>query len=176
MTKLLVTYATKYGSTREVAEAVAAEMRQKGADVELRECGEVNGVAEYDGLVLGCPLYIGSMLKDARNFLDRNQDDITSTPTALFFLGPLRATDDMDEARGQIDGALKKEPWFAPIETGMFVGAYDPRRLTFLDKLAAVPPASPLHGLAASDDRDWTAIRDWGASTADKLMAAIGAE
>lgn len=168
---VLVAYASKYGSTHEVAESVATEMRHVGIDVEVLACSGVTSLAGYDCVIVGSPLYIGSMLKDARRFLDRLQAEISSVPSAMFLLGPVRATDDMDEARKQIDGVLHKAPWFKPIDVEMFVGAYDPQRLGRLDKLAAIPPASPLHGVGAFDDRDWSAIREWAAGTARRFLA-----
>jgi menaquinone-dependent protoporphyrinogen IX oxidase len=45
--------------------------------------------------------------------------------------------------------------------TGVFVGAYDPARLAFRDRMIAALPASPLHGETAHDDRDWEAIQVW---------------
>lgn len=172
MQKFLVTYATKYGSTREVAEAIATAMRESGAAVDVRPCTDVRNLDAYDGLVVGSPLYIGSMLKDARRFFEANRATIQSLPTALFLLGPLKEDDDMDEARKQFDHVLEKLPWFSPLETEMFVGAYDPQRLRALDKLAALPPASPLHGVEAHDDRDWSAIAEWGGQIARRLMSA----
>ena len=48
-----------------------------------------------------------------------------------------------------------------PASTAVFVGAYDPARLGFKDKMIAALPASPLHGETAHDERDWEAIRAW---------------
>jgi hypothetical protein len=43
----------------------------------------------------------------------------------------------------------------------MFVGKYDPATLRITDKILAALPATPLHGVAAHDDRDWRAIEAW---------------
>ena len=53
-----------------------------------------------------------------------------------------------------------------PVATAVFVGAYDPARLGFKDRMIAALPASPLHGETAHDDRDWDAIRAWVADLA----------
>ncbi len=37
-------------------------------------------------------------------------------------------------------------------------------------RLVTALPASPLHGMAARDDRDWAVIRQW----ADELAPALG--
>lgn len=167
--KTLVAYATRYGSTSEVAEAVATVLRGQGVDAEVKSVKDVTALGGYAGVVLATPFYLGSMLKDARAFLELHRAALEVLPVALAALGPTRASDDMTEARKQLDGALTKLEWLKPVAAEMFVGKYDPTRLRFLDKLVALPPASPLHGMAAHDERDWDAIRAW----ADALPAAM---
>jgi len=159
--KVLVAYATRYGSTREVAEAVGAVLRGHGVDAEVRSVKGVTALGGYAGVVLATPFYLGSMLKDATAFLERHRAALEVVPVALVALGPTQASDDMTEARKQLDGALTKLEWLKPVAAEMFVGKYDPARLRLLDKLIALPPASPLHGMVAHDERDWDAIQAW---------------
>ncbi|MBN2205509.1 MAG: flavodoxin [Thermoleophilia bacterium] len=175
---VLVAYATRYGSTREVAEAAAATLREHGLTVEVaaakdaavgdghdggaREHGHVGHVG-YDGVLLATPFYMGAMLKGAARFLERERAALARLPVALLTCGPLSADDDLDAARQQLDGALAKLGWLHPVAAEMFVGKYDPGRLRVADRLIAALPASPLHGIAAHDDRDWAAIRAWAA-------------
>jgi len=167
--KVLVAYATRYGSTREVAEAAAALLRGHGVDADVLSVKDVTALDGYAGVVLAAPFYIGSMLRDATAFLERHRAALEVVPVALLTLGPLRASDDMTEARKQLDGALTKLEWLRPVAADMFVGKYDPARLRLLDKLITLPPASPLHCVGAHDERDWDAIRAW----ADGLPGAM---
>lgn len=168
---ILVAYATRYGSTQEVAEAIAERLRQHGLDAEARRARDVRSLDGYDAVVLGTPIYIGSMLKDAREFLERNRPALDGMPVAIFALGPARPEDDIDEARGQLDDALGKLEWLRPAKVEMFVGRYDPSRLRLADRLLAALPASPLHGMEEYDGRNWTVIGEW----ADRLPAALHA-
>jgi len=161
---VLVTYATRYGSTREVAERVAATLREGGAAVDVRPAGSVKDLSGYGTVVLGAPYYIGKMLKEATAFLERHRAALEAMPVAVFALGPARGSDDLEEARGQLDKTLAKYPWLKPTAVEMFVGRYDPAVLRGLDKLVAKPKASPLHGVGAHDDRDWAAIERWAAA------------
>jgi len=181
---ILVAWATRYGSTREVAEAAAETLREQGLTVEVtaakdavvraeRHPGHDAGVGDgHDGVVLATPFYMGAMPKDAVRFLERERAALEGLPVALLACGPLSADDDLDAARGQLDGALAKLGWLHPVAAGMFVGKYDPGRLRVADRLIAALPASPLHGVGAHDDRDWAAIRGWAATLPGLLRGA----
>jgi menaquinone-dependent protoporphyrinogen oxidase len=171
MTEVLVAYGTRYGSTEEVAKTVAATLEEQGLEVELKPAREVRSLDGYGAVVLGTPLYMGALHKDVRALLERNTEALEQTPFALFALGPINADDGVDGSRAQLLEALAKLPVPAPAATAVFVGAYDPARLGFKDKMIAALPASPLHGETAYDERDWEAIRAWTRA----LPAELGA-
>lgn len=167
---ILVTYATRYGSTREVAERVAQTLKGQGLTVDTKPAGEVSSLDGYGAVVLGAPYYIGKLLKEATAFLGRYEQQLRKMPVALFTLGPTSEDDDMDEAREQMDATFAKTEWFKPVKAEMFVGSYDPAKLRGLDKLVTKPKASPLYGMPARDERDWEAISSW----AQTLPEALG--
>jgi menaquinone-dependent protoporphyrinogen oxidase len=173
MTKVLVAYGTRYGSTREVAEAVAATLAEKGIEADVMTAREVRSLDGYDAVVLGTPLYMGALHKDVRALLEKNSVALEQTPFALFALGPIKADDGVDGSRAQLIEALAKLPVPTPASTAVFVGAYDPARLGFKDKMIAALPASPLHGETAHDDRDWEAIRGWARQTGAQLTSVL---
>ena len=170
--KVLVGYATRYGSTAEVAEAVGARLRERGFDVDIEPVREALSFDGYDGIVLGVPFYMGAMLKEGRVWLESRRAALEARPSAIFALGPMSADDDLAEATAQLDKALAGLPWLRPVAAQMFVGAYDPARLRFADRLLTKLPASPLHGTGARDDRDWDAIAVWADGVADALGRA----
>ena len=53
MASALVAYASKFGSTREVAERVATRLRDCGFDTEVSAAGEVRSLDGYDAVVFG---------------------------------------------------------------------------------------------------------------------------
>lgn len=167
---ILVAYATRYGSTKEVAEQVATTLRENGFEVNLEPAKKVRSLEGYRAVVLGAPLYIGQLLKDARRFLKRHQEALTGQPLAIFSLGPTRdAEGDWEEVRTQLNQQIAKFPGLEPVAVELFGGAYDPDKLRFPDTMLAALPASPLHGMPASDLRDWEAIRAWTNDLAPKL-------
>ena len=169
-TSILIAYATKYGSTAEVAEFAGGRLRELGHQAEVRPARDVHALDGYGAVLVAAPYYIGSILKDARAFLDTHRKALEAMPVAFLTLGPLRSSDDMAQARAQIDKTLVGLPWFQPVAAEMFVGKYDPAKLRFPDSLAAKVKGTPLWGVGAHDDRDWDAIRAW----VDGLPAAMG--
>lgn len=167
---VLVVHATRYGSTHEVAERIAATLREKGLKVDVQAARQVRTLEGYRAVVLGAPLYIGRWLKDAHRFLARNQEGLAQRPVAIFALGPTRAEEmEAPDVRAQLDQELNKYPWLKPVAAELFGGKYDPATLRFPDSLLAALPASPLHGAPASDARDWEEIRAWAEALHGKL-------
>lgn len=167
---ILVVYATRYGSTREVAEKIAATLRDGGLTVDVQPAKQVRPMEGYRAVVLGAPLYIGRWLKDAHRFLTRNQQALEKLPVAVFTLGPTRAVEGEEGGvRAQMDNELGKYPWLKPVAAELFGGKYDPTKLRFPDNVLAFLPASPLYRVPASDLRDWDVIRAWAGDLVGKL-------
>ena len=168
-TAVLVGYATRYGSTQEVAEAVAATLRECGLAADIQPLREVRTLAGYSAVVLGAALYMYRWHKDARRFLSRHRQALTQRPVAVFALGPVHDPYDEKEWQdscAQLDKELAKFPWLAPVALQMFGGKYDPEKLRFpINLLAGEEPASDL--------RDWTAIRTWARNLATELEPAL---
>src|SRR5688572_14150464 len=86
--KFLVAYASKHGSTTEIAEVIGKELRKRGYQVEVKPADEVGDPAWYDGFVIGSALYAGGWLKPAAQFLRANQALLATRPVWLFSSGP----------------------------------------------------------------------------------------
>ncbi|WIY01035.1 flavodoxin domain-containing protein [Amycolatopsis mongoliensis] len=145
---ILVAYATKNGSTQQVAEAIAAALREHAGDTELHAARQVReSLAGRDLVVLGGALYSGRWHRDAHRFLKQHRPELTAgVPIAVFGMGP--RSDDKDawrHARAQLDRALAKRNWLTPVAVTVF-GGVDP------------PGRRKRH---RRDMRDWDAIRNW---------------
>src|SRR4051812_47041543 len=90
----LIAYASRHGSTIEVAEAIAATLADAGHDVDLRPAASVKKLDGYDAAVLGGALYTGRWHRDARQFLARHRAELARTPIAVFAMGPAEARGD----------------------------------------------------------------------------------
>ena len=85
---ILIAYATMSGSTQEIAEFVAGELTDQGWTAELRPCREVNDLQDYRAVVIGAPLYMFHLHKDAVRFIQRHQKRLIDLPVAVFAGGP----------------------------------------------------------------------------------------
>lgn len=160
---ILVAYATKHGSTQEVAEVIAATMRKHALEVEVRPASEVRTLDRYSAVVLGAPLYTGCWHKDASRFLKRHHTALSERPVAIFALGPRsNAEEERRGSREQLDRALVKASWLAPVAIEVFGGVIDPTKLRF-----------PFNRMPASDARDWEAIRTWANNLATQFQPAL---
>ena len=65
---VLVTYATRYGSTAEIAQAVAETLNRGGISSICKPIPAVRQVDEYRAVVLGAPLFMGRLHSDAAPF------------------------------------------------------------------------------------------------------------
>jgi menaquinone-dependent protoporphyrinogen oxidase len=130
LVNVLLAYATKNRSTQQVADAVAAALRERGAQVTLlpaRAAGE--SVAGYDLVVLGAPLYSGRWHRDAHRFLKRHRRELAAVPVAVFAMGPRTDTEEAwQRSRAQLDRALAKRDWLSPVAVTVFGGADPPGR------------------------------------------------
>ena len=157
---VLVAFATRHGSTREVAESIACTLKAFAADVEFGEAREVRSqpghgpgqARRWTLVVLGAPLYSGRWHRDAHRFLRRHRKELADVPVAVFGMGP--RNDDVlawERSRTQLDRALAKHSWLTPTAVMVF-GGVDP------------PDKRPRRDL-----RDWTKIDAWAASIADPV-------
>jgi menaquinone-dependent protoporphyrinogen oxidase len=151
MTDVLVTYGSKHGSTIEVAEAIAAALRDSGHEVDVAAAAEVRALDGYGAVVLGGALYMGRLHQDAAGFLKRHHHALEEIPLAVFAMGPkTMAEADVIASRKQLDHALAAVPDLTPVAVAIFGGVVDPSKLRF-----------PFKRMPASDARDWDAIGAW---------------
>ena len=165
MNPVLVAYATNYGSTREVAEAVAEALKERGFDTTVLAAREVDSLGEYSAVVLGGALYFFRLHKDARRFLSRHRKALMDMPVAVFGMGPFNdTTEEFASARKHLDRSLGKHTWLSPVSVEVFGGRFDPTGLRFPHKNPAMKKIPP------ADIRDWDDIRAW----AEMLPQALG--
>lgn len=150
---ILLAYATRFGSTQEVAEAIAAALRTAELTVECWPMQTITTLSQYEAVVLGAALYNAQWPAAAHQFLARHQAALVQRPAAIFTLGPLSPSAAAKQnSRRQLERELAKYPWLQPAAVEIFAGKYDPSQpgMGFFDRF-----------LPARDVRNWEAIRAW---------------
>ena len=111
MSDILVAFATKAGSTEEVAAAIADALRKSGNIVDLRRARDVREPASRWGcIVLGAPIYSGRWHRDAHRFLKRHRGELERVPVAIFGMGPRSPEEEAwQRSRSQLDRARQRE-------------------------------------------------------------------
>ena len=74
MAKVIITYESKYGNTRLVAETIAEGVKEaSGAEVELSEIKktDLNKLADYDAILIGCPNHFGRATLGIKGFINK---------------------------------------------------------------------------------------------------------
>lgn len=170
---VLIAYATRSGSTGEVAEAIGARMREAGLQVEVVPMRALKSIGERTAVVLGAPLYMGRLPRELHRFLARNRIALTGPKTWFFALGPIEGKpEEFAAARAQAEKHLANSAWFKPSELQVFGGKFDVNRMPFPFSLARHLPAFPAKNMPAKDIRDWDAIGAWAGGIARQLLPA----
>jgi menaquinone-dependent protoporphyrinogen oxidase len=191
MKKVLIVYASRHGSTRGIAERIGDVLRAEDFEVEVAPADHASGVGSADAVVVGSAVYMGSWLKDAVEFVKRNEVLLAEMPLWLFSSGPLpgssMAKDDVDPLtdalgpeEGPGSGGRKKVAEITaathPKDHRVFLGAFDPDdppKVTS-ERLVRLLPAVK-KALPAGDFRDWDAIDSWAHEIAATLATPVAA-
>ncbi|MBD3284907.1 flavodoxin [candidate division WOR-3 bacterium] len=155
--KVLVGYATVYGSTKEVAEKVGEVLKSKGMEVDVKSVTEISDVSAYDAAVIGAPVMKFSFLPPAKKFVKSNRDALSKIPVAYFSIG-FKMINDTQEGRDWMMKKLKVVTKVVePVDVGLFGGKY-------------IKPEKGLKmPFPEGDWRDWDKITAWAEGLATKL-------
>jgi menaquinone-dependent protoporphyrinogen oxidase len=162
MMRVLVTAASKYGATAEIAAAIAEVLDEHGLEATVLSPEEVNGVDGYDAVVVGSAVYAGHWLKLAKELAERHARGLAGRPVWLFSSGPVG-----DPPKPEED----------PVDVAEFVAATGAREHRVLaGKLVRKQLSFPERAIVSAlrvpegDFRDWAEIRLWAAEIAEALQ------
>ena len=158
MQKILVAYASKAGSTAEVAQAIGETLSAQGATVDVLQVKHVKDLSAYTAVIIGSAIRMGQWLPEAVNLVKAQQAELRQRPTAFFLVsGFLKDnTPEMTQKVGTFLDPVRAI--FEPASIGMFAGKMDYSKLSFLDRTIAKAVGS-----VEGDWRNWDTIRAWAA-------------
>jgi menaquinone-dependent protoporphyrinogen oxidase len=160
--RVLISYASRCGSTGGVAEAMGQVLCGMGASADIRLVGNVNDLSPYHAVIVGSAIRRGKWLPEAMGFVKDNQDILGRLPIA-YFVVCLTMKDNTAENRSTVmtylDPLRKEAPKIQPVAVGLFPGAVDFSKLSFVDKTIL-----KAKGVSEGDYRDWSAVKAWASA------------
>lgn len=167
---ILITYASRCGSTGSVAEAVAQVLCGMGAPVDLRLVGNVKDLGHYQAVMVGSAIRRGQWLPEAAAFVKNNQGALSRLPVA-YFVVCLTMRQDTPENRAKVlaylDPVRLAAPGIRPAAVGLFPGMVDFGKLSFINKSVLESK-----GITEGDYRNLPAVKGWASEVGPMLAAA----
>ena len=169
---VLVAYASRFGSTKEIAERIGEVLMKAGLGVTVRSVDEVDAVDGFHAFVLGSTVEGGHWLKGASTFLERHAPALGSHPLWLFSSGPVgdRAAGAPQPDPKEVAAARRS---LRPRDSRVFAGAFD-RATSDFSEMGLVERTVVRKFLPDGDWRDWTAIEAWADGIARELADHTG--
>ena len=167
--RLLIAYGSRCGSTGGVAEAIGQVLSMAGAAVDVRLVKDVNDLSPYQGVIVGSAIRMGKWLPEAVEFVKTHQDTLSRVPVAYFAVCLTMKDDTVENRRkalGYLDPVCKQFPQVKPVNIGLFAGAVDYSKLSFVYSLILKVKGAP-----EGDFRNWEAIRTWAGGVRPALWS-----
>jgi menaquinone-dependent protoporphyrinogen oxidase len=165
-TRVLVTYASKYGATAEIAKKIAEVLNQGGLATDVLSVEQVTDVKPYQAVILGTAVYIGRWRKSAIRFLKHHDEKLAERKVWIFASGPTGDEKIAHDAEGwhlskKLEVILEH---IAPRNLTLFHGAINPEKLTGIEKWIINRVKAPV-----GDFRNWEVITSWATAIATDL-------
>ena len=157
---ILVAYASRHGSTKDIAERIALKLAEHGHEVTARNIDEDPSPLGFDAVVLGSAVYMGHWIKSARHYLDAHLDHLAERPLYVFSSGPV-VRDEEAEEPAEIAELISR---LGPVEHVLFGGKLDTHELSFGEKLVV-----KMVGGEDDDIREFDVIDRWADAVAETL-------
>lgn len=171
MSQALVVYASKHGSTAEIAEVIGETLRERGFVTDVRPAKGVRRIDEYRLVVVGSAVYMFRWQGDAIDFLKRFRHELETRPTWLFSSGPTGGSPEADMKLAETLAAQPAPP--GPVaKLGERIGIQEHR--TFGGRATEDMGGFFERWIPKGDWRDLDAVRDWAHRIANETPVVVG--
>ena len=179
--KVLVTYASKAGSTGEIGAFIGDRLRKHGLEVDVSEVSSVRDADGYDAYVIGSAVYMFHWMKEAKRFVSKNRALLAGRPVWLFSSGPIGLQKTNSKGQDLLDVSVSGPKEIEelreaarPRDHRVFFGALHGEKLggamgltyKFMMRSKSVRESMP-----DGDYRDWKEIEAWANGIATALSS-----
>ena len=154
--RILVTYATKAGSTADIAAKIGEHFGNRGYEVDVINVNSNPNPSQYDAVILGSCVRMGNWLPDMLKYVETNQTVLQSKQCALFTVHMMNVGEDESSQAARLAYLDKVRGFLPGSEEVYFLGAMDFSKLSMLDRFI-----SKMVKAEESDERDWIKIQQW---------------
>ncbi len=169
--KILVTYASRAGSTAGVAEAIGKTLVENGAQVDVLPMKDVRDLTPYRAVVAGSAIRGQHWLPEAMQFLRDHQTELSHKPFASFMVCITLSMANADQYLvGLKDWMRPVRDLVLPVSEGYFAGALDFSKLPFSFNVLAMRIVVLFGIWKEGDHRDWNAIHLWAENLFSQLL------
>ena len=183
--KVLVAYASRYGSTKGIAEFVGQRLQAQGLQADVKDVKSVSDAEGYDAYVVGSAVFMFHWMKEAKQFLFRNEKALHGKPVWLFSSGPIGTSRTNAKGEDLLDVSVSGPKEIDELREAaksrdhrIFFGALEGSKLTgttgFMYRIARRSEEAR-KSLAEGDFRNWNEIGAWADSIAGDLRVAPAA-
>ena len=154
--RILVTYASKAGSTAEIAAKIGEHLSSRGFQVDVINVKSKPDPKEYQAVILGSCIRMGGWLQEMLDYIKANQVALNTTQAALFTVHMLNTGDDETSKAARSAYMDKVRVLMPGSEEVYFLGAMDFSKISLMDRFI-----SKMVKAEESDQRDWDKIKSW---------------
>ncbi|MCX8061683.1 MAG: flavodoxin domain-containing protein [Anaerolineales bacterium] len=158
---ILITYATRAGSTAEIAVAIGETLAGRGFGVDVKPVKANPALDGYDAVILGSAVRMGNWLPEMVDFVKRNQIALGQLPVALFTVHMLNLGADETSHAARLAYLNSVRPLLKPVDEAFFAGKIDLETLSFVDRLIVKMVGAAQKNSSLGDLRNWSEIQAW---------------
>lgn len=160
--KILVTYASRSGSTAEIAAAIGKSLSQNGIHVDIIPMQAVKDVSEYQAIVAGSAIRNRAWLPEAMEFVRAHRSELSQKRFATFTTSITLAMSNSDQYRKAVSDWIQPvRAQVRPVSEGLFAGRLDFSKLPFNWDTVKLRTVVAMGIFPKEDRRDWQAINAW---------------
>jgi len=178
MDKVLITYSSGYGTTKEVAERIAGIFEKRGGkDVTNESIDNVGDIDGYDVVIVGSSIRADRPLANVRDFFAKHNQLLSNKRVAIFAVClSANCQDGRNKVkRKYISQITEKYPDIKPISVEAFGGKIDFDKLNpvMQQLMKRVLQKTGIPTMGSVDTRDWDFIDAWANRVYDLLNGKV---
>ena len=169
--KILITYASRSGSTAEIAEAIGERLTQGGIQIDVLPMQEVKDLSAYWAVIAGSPIRNSKWLPEAIQFVETHRSMLSQKPFATFTVSITLAMSNTEQYRQAVTKWIQPvRAQVKPVSEGLFAGRLDFSKLPINWDTLKLRAVVALGIFPKEDRRDWKAIHAWAESIRPLLL------